>query len=76
MLHAFDYGNEDISGNVDSFRWWYSHFGYPANRFLRKLYHNKLHVSERSQRIVKQAMLTEANGDYIIRAKTGYSTRT
>ncbi|WP_323808874.1 penicillin-binding transpeptidase domain-containing protein [Klebsiella pneumoniae] len=43
--------------------------------FLRKLYHNKLHVSERSQRIVKQAMLTEANGDYIIRAKTGYSTR-
>ncbi len=24
---------------------------------------------------MKQAMLTEANGDYIIRAKTGYSTR-
>ncbi len=23
---------------------------------------------------MKQAMLTEANGDYIIRAKTGYST--
>nr|6PQI_A Chain A, Class D Carbapenemase OXA-48 [Klebsiella pneumoniae]6PQI_B Chain B, Class D Carbapenemase OXA-48 [Klebsiella pneumoniae]6PQI_C Chain C, Class D Carbapenemase OXA-48 [Klebsiella pneumoniae]6PQI_D Chain D, Class D Carbapenemase OXA-48 [Klebsiella pneumoniae]6PSG_A Chain A, Class D Carbapenemase OXA-48 [Klebsiella pneumoniae]6PSG_B Chain B, Class D Carbapenemase OXA-48 [Klebsiella pneumoniae]6PSG_C Chain C, Class D Carbapenemase OXA-48 [Klebsiella pneumoniae]6PSG_D Chain D, Class D len=77
MLHAFDYGNEDISGNVDSF-WLDGGIRISATEqisFLRKLYHNKLHVSERSQRIVKQAMLTEANGDYIIRAKTGYSTR-
>lgn len=77
MLHAFDYGNEDISGNVDSF-WLDGGIRISATQqiaFLRKLYHNKLHVSERSQRIVKQAMLTEANGDYIIRAKTGYSTR-
>ncbi|WP_404872943.1 penicillin-binding transpeptidase domain-containing protein, partial [Klebsiella pneumoniae] len=73
----FDYGNEDISGNVDSF-WLDGGIRISATEqisFLRKLYHNKLHVSERSQRIVKQAMLTEANGDYIIRAKTGYSTR-
>ncbi|HBZ3590170.1 TPA: OXA-48 family class D beta-lactamase [Klebsiella pneumoniae] len=76
MLHAFDYGNEDISGNVDSF-WLDGGIRISVTQqiaFLRKLYHNKLHVSERSQRIVKQAMLTEANGDYIIRAKTGYST--
>ncbi|MDX7310482.1 penicillin-binding transpeptidase domain-containing protein, partial [Klebsiella pneumoniae] len=76
MLHAFDYGNEDISGNVDSF-WLDGGIRISATQhiaFLRKLYHNKLHVSERSQRIVKQAMLTESNGDYIIRAKTGYST--
>ncbi|WP_407263695.1 penicillin-binding transpeptidase domain-containing protein [Klebsiella pneumoniae] len=76
MLHAFDYGNEDISGNVDSFGSMVVFaFRLPSKSLLRKLYHNKLHVSERSQRIVKQAMLTEANGDYIIRAKTGYSTR-
>lgn len=77
MLDAFDYGNEDISGNLDSF-WLDGNIRISASEqidFLRKLYHNKLHVSERSQRIVKQAMLTEANGDYIIRAKTGYSVR-
>ncbi|PIW59689.1 class D beta-lactamase [Shewanella sp. CG12_big_fil_rev_8_21_14_0_65_47_15] len=77
MLDAFDYGNEDISGNLDSF-WLDGNIRISATEqidFLRKLYHNKLHVSERSQRIVKQAMLTEANGDYIIRAKTGYSVR-
>lgn len=77
MLQAFDYGNEDISGNLDTF-WLDGGIRISAIQqieFLRKLYHNKLHVSERSQRIVKQAMLTEANADYIIRAKTGYSVR-
>lgn len=77
MLAAFDYGNEDISGNLDSF-WLDGDIRISATEqidFLRKLYHNKLHVSERSQRIVKQAMLTEATGDYIIRGKTGYALR-
>jgi beta-lactamase class D len=77
MIAAFDYGNEDISGNLDSF-WLDGGIRISATEqidFLRRLYHNKLHVSERSQRIVKQAMLTEANSDYIIRAKTGYAVR-
>ncbi|MCL1091590.1 class D beta-lactamase [Shewanella profunda] len=77
MIAVFDYGNEDISGNLDSF-WLDGAIRISAKQqidFLRRLYHNKLHVSERSQRIVKQAMLTEANGDYIIRAKTGYAVR-
>lgn len=77
MIAVFDYGNEDISGNLDSF-WLDGAIRISAKEqidFLRRLYHNKLHVSERSQRIVKQAMLTEANSDYIIRAKTGYAVR-
>lgn len=77
MIASFDYGNEDTSGNLDSF-WLDGAIRISAIEqinFLRKLYHNKIHASERSQRIVKQAMLTEANGDYIIRAKTGYAVR-
>ena len=77
MIASFDYGNEDISGNLDSF-WLDGGIRISATEqidFLRRLYHNKIHASERSQRIVKQAMLTEANSDYIIRAKTGYAVR-
>lgn len=77
MIASFDYGNEDTSGNLDSF-WLDGVIRISAIEqinFLHKLYHNKIHASERSQRIVKQAMLTEANGDYIIRAKTGYAVR-
>ncbi|GIU05953.1 class D beta-lactamase [Shewanella morhuae] len=77
MIASYDYGNEDISGNLDSF-WLDGAIRISATEqidFLRRLYHHKIHASERSQRIVKQAMLTEANGDYIIRAKTGYAVR-
>lgn len=77
MLAAFKYGNENISGNIDSF-WVDGGLRISATEqinFLRKLYHNQLPISERSQRIVKQTMLTEANGEYIIRAKTGHAVR-
>lgn len=75
ILGSYHYGNADVSGGIASF-WLDGKLRISASeqvRFLRQLYHNKLHASERSQRIVKQAMLTEANSDFIIRAKTGYS---
>ncbi|UCX04085.1 class D beta-lactamase [Shewanella glacialimarina] len=77
MIASFGYGNENISGDLESF-WLDGDIRISATEqinFLRRLYHNKINVSERSQRIVKKAMLTEANGDYIIRAKTGYAVR-
>ncbi|WP_442800716.1 class D beta-lactamase [Shewanella sp. AS16] len=74
MLTSLGYGNADIGGALDRF-WLDGELRISALQqidFLRRLYHNQLPLSERSQRIVKQMMLTEANADYIIRAKTGY----
>jgi beta-lactamase class D len=73
----FDYGNADISGGID--RFWLDG-GLRISpieqlQFLVKLYRNALPVQERSQRIVKEIMLTEATSEYILRAKTGYGTR-
>ncbi|WP_345845031.1 OXA-55 family carbapenem-hydrolyzing class D beta-lactamase [Shewanella algae] len=77
MVRQLEYGNQDIGGQADSF-WLDGQLRITAFQqvdFLRQLHDNKLPVSERSQRIVKQMMLTEASTDYIIRAKTGYGVR-
>ncbi|WP_244952085.1 class D beta-lactamase [Shewanella insulae] len=76
-LAGLDYGNADIGGELDSF-WLDGDLAISALeqvRFLRRLYHNQLPVSERSQRIVKTMMLNEADGDWVLRAKTGYGVR-
>ncbi|MDX6016744.1 OXA-55 family carbapenem-hydrolyzing class D beta-lactamase [Shewanella indica] len=77
MVRQLQYGNQDIGGQADSF-WLDGQLRITAFQqldFLQQLHDNKLPVSERSQRIVKQMMLTEASTDYIIRAKTGYGVR-
>lgn len=75
MVELLDYGNHKISPAVDTF-WLEGDIRISPMQqvtFLRQLYHNQLPVSERSQRIVKQMMLTEANNQGIWRAKTGFS---
>lgn len=75
MVKLLNYGNQTISPAIDSF-WLDGDIRISPEQqveFLRKLYYNQLPVSERSQRIVKQIMLTEANADGIWRAKTGFS---
>ncbi len=76
-LAKLNYGNANIGGGLDSF-WLDGELAISAQQqvqFLRRLYHNQLPVSERSQRIVKTMMLNEANGDWVLRAKTGYGVR-
>lgn len=77
MVRQLEYGNQNIGGQADSF-WLDGQLRITAFQqvdFLQQLHDNKLPVSERSQRIVKQMMLTEASTDYIIRAKTGYGVQ-
>lgn len=72
---AFGYGNQDISGGIDRF-WLGSSLQISAFEeigFLKKLYLLQLPVSERSVRIVKDILVTEASRDYILRAKSGYN---
>nr|WP_258406898.1 class D beta-lactamase [Shewanella rhizosphaerae] len=76
-LENLDYGNADIGGGLDRF-WLDGDLAISTLEqvnFLRRLYHNQLRVSERSQRIVKTMMLNDANGDWLLRAKTGYGVR-
>ncbi|AQS38043.1 beta-lactamase class D [Shewanella psychrophila] len=72
-----NYGNNDISGGVDSF-WLNGDLAISAKEqveFLQRLYHNRLPVSDRSQRIVKKMMLLEANSEWVLRGKTGYAVQ-
>ncbi|CAM4123973.1 class D beta-lactamase [Shewanella aquimarina] len=76
-LTHLGYGNANIGGGLDSF-WLDGDLAISALEqvhFLRRLYHNQLPVSERSQRIVKTMMLNQANGEWVLRAKTGYGVR-
>ncbi|MCG9722742.1 class D beta-lactamase [Shewanella sp. Isolate7] len=76
-LTDLGYGNANIGGGLDSF-WLDGDLSISALEqvlFLRRLYHNQLPVSERSQRIVKTMMLNQANGEWVLRAKTGYGVR-
>lgn len=72
-----NYGNNDIGGGIDRF-WLSGDLAISAKEqveFLQRLYHNRLPVSERSQRIVKKMMLLEANSDWVLRGKTGYAVQ-
>ena len=73
FLKKFRYGNGDVSGSVDHF-WLDGPLRISAQQqieFLKKLYLDELPASSRSQLIVKDMMLNEANANYILRAKTG-----
>lgn len=73
-IQKLGYGNQDISGGIDHF-WLGSSLKISAWEqigFLKRLYRLELPVSERSMRIVKDALITEATASYLIRAKTGW----
>lgn len=74
-LHKLSYGNESVTGGIDRF-WLDGGLKISAWQqlvFLEKLYHGTLPVSNESQLIVKDALVSEVSPEYLVRAKTGYS---
>lgn len=74
-LGKFAYGNSNIDGGIDRF-WLEGGLRISAINqvsFLESLYENKLPISECNQLIVKDALISEATPDYLIRSKTGYT---
>jgi beta-lactamase class D len=72
-VDAIDYGNEDITGNLDSF-WLDGAIRISADEqveFLKRLYTGELPFSQRSIDIVKEIMLLESEGPVQLRGKTG-----
>jgi beta-lactamase class D len=69
------YGNNDASGPIDRF-WLGSTLLVSAEEqvgFLRKLYEGNLPFSPRSMAIVKEILVLERTGTYVLRGKTGFS---
>lgn len=78
-IAANGYGNQNIGATIDGF--WLSDYGGQLRisqveqiEFLRKLYHEQLKFSKRSQQLVKGIMLMEGNEKYKLYAKTGMSS--
>lgn len=78
-IDAFDYGNRDVTGGVDSPRlyeafWLNSSLLISADEqieFLKKFYAGKLPVSGRSTAIVKDILVLEKTSNYTLSGKTG-----
>ena len=74
-LARLDYGNKDISGGIDLF-WLQGGLRVSAMEqvdFLRKLAQGELPMSQRSQRLVRNALVIEKTRAYTLYAKTGTS---
>lgn len=72
-IKQFQYGNQDISGDIDRF-WLGSSLQISANEqveFLKQFYNGKLSVSNRTTDIVKDISVLEKNSDYKLSGKTG-----
>lgn len=72
-LKQFQYGNQDVSGNIEHF-WLGSSLQISPNEqveFLKKFYNGKLGVSNRTTNIVKDILVLEQNNDYKLSGKTG-----
>jgi beta-lactamase class D len=76
MQHYVDaagYGNQDISGRIDTF-WLEGGLRISAEEqvgFLKRLYENDLPFSQRSMDIVKDILVLEKTGSYQLSGKTG-----
>lgn len=76
-LHKVDYGNADTSGGIDMF-WLSGGLRISPEQqldFLKRLHDNTLPFSQRSIDIVKKIMIVKDSSDYVIRAKTGWSSQ-
>lgn len=72
-----NYGNENINGKLTTF-WLNGELrinSYQQLDFLKNLYFNKVPFSQRNIDIVKDILIVEETGDYIFRAKTGWTMR-
>lgn len=73
FLNIFDYGNKTI-GEKEDYYWLDNSLKISADEqvlFIKKLYENELPVSQRSIDIVKEILINDSTGNYILRAKTG-----
>ena len=73
FLTDFDYGNRDISSDVDSF-WLSGSLKISADdqvRFLRRFYQNELNISAETRDALKTMMLLRKTDKYRISGKTG-----
>ncbi len=76
-VDAVGYGNQDISGEIDSF-WLEGGLRISPEEqigFLRRLYADDLPFSERSMRIVKEIITLEETGEYRLSGKVGWAQR-
>ena len=76
-VEAAEYGNEDISGNIDSF-WLDGALRISPDEqveFLKRLYLDELPFSQRSMDIVKEIIVLEETGTYKLSGKTGSAIR-
>lgn len=74
-LDRLAYGNEDISGGIDQF-WLQGGLRISAREqvdFLYKLAEGRLPMTQRAQRLVRNALVVEKTRDYTLYAKTGTS---
>lgn len=80
MQHYIDlagYGNQDITGNIDSF-WLDGKLRISQEEqinLLVRLYKNELPFSQRTMDIVKKIMILEKTSTYTLRGKTGFGQR-
>lgn len=78
-LRQLDYGNADASSNADTelgAYWVDGNLAISAHEqvaFLQRLYRNALPYAVEHQRLVKDVMVVEADREWILRAKTGWS---
>jgi len=74
-IGKLEYGNRDIRGGIDLF-WLQGALRVSAREqvdFLRKLAEGSLPMTQRSQRLVREALVVERARDYTLYAKTGTS---
>jgi len=72
-VNAVDYGNKDLSGQVDSF-WLRGGLRISSDEqveFLKQLYLGRLPFSQRAMKIVKKILVMEKDGVYTLSGKTG-----
>jgi beta-lactamase class D len=74
-VDAVGYGNQDISGQIDSF-WLEGGLRISPEEqiaFLRRLYEGSLPFSDRSMAVVRQIILLEKTAGYKLSGKTGWA---
>ncbi|WP_240733108.1 class D beta-lactamase [Jeotgalibacillus sp. S-D1] len=72
-IEKLTYGNQDISGGIDSF-WLDSSLAISAfeqTNFIEKLVEEKLPFEEQHQKTVKRMMIQDEQDDYTLHGKTG-----
>jgi beta-lactamase class D len=72
-IDSLGYGNKDIGGPIDSF-WLNNHLKVTADEQLglvKKLYFDQLPFFQHTQQVVRRAMMTESNTNYLLSYKTG-----